>query len=317
VWSELLDRQPPALFMRFLRLLGQGINEHRMIGDGDRVLVSVSGGKDSLVLALGLRMRLRFLPISYELIPVMINWREHPHSPQALDDIHRFFDALGLPLQVIDADMKPESFGGRFDCYRCGRNRRRILFDLVREWPGRPLIATGHHLDDIVQTTLMNMALRGSFSTMKPVQEFFDDSLRVVRPLCRVRERMVADVARAASLPISTIDCPFRERNIRSRIAPIIADLERINPGVRENIYRSLTNIDPEYLPPGVHPAGAGSGATAGVSGPCGERPDPTAGASGPTTGASGPTGEGAPGPTAGARPAGASCDVIGDDVDS
>jgi tRNA 2-thiocytidine biosynthesis protein TtcA len=243
--------------MRFLRLLGQGINEHRMIGDGDRVLVSVSGGKDSLVLALGLRMRLRFLPISYELIPVMIDWREHPHTAESLAGIHHFFDVLGLPLQVIDADMKPESFGGRFDCYRCGRNRRRILFDLVREWPGRPLIATGHHLDDIVQTTIMNMALRGSFSTMKPVQEFFGDSLRVVRPLCRVRERMVADVARAASLPVSTIDCPFRERNIRSRIAPIIADLEKINPGVRENIYRSLTNIDREYLPAGDRSPGA------------------------------------------------------------
>jgi tRNA 2-thiocytidine biosynthesis protein TtcA len=235
--------------MRFLKRLGRGINAHEMISHGDRVLVSISGGKDSLALALGLKMRLRFLPISYELVPVMINWREHPHRPDALRALHHFFDAIGTPLQVIDADMRPDSFGGRFDCYRCGRNRRRILFDLVQEWPGRPLIATGHHLDDVVQTTLMNMVMRGSFSTMNPVQSFFGDALRVIRPMCEVREQMVKDVARNAQLPVSNIDCPFRERNIRTRIAPVVEQLERINPGVRENVYRSLTNIDHDYLP--------------------------------------------------------------------
>lgn len=249
MWSELVTAHPPPLFMRFLKRLGRGINAHRMISHEDRVLVSVSGGKDSLVLALGLRMRLRFLPISYELVPVMINWREYPHRPEALEKLHHFFEAIGTPLQVIDADMRPDSFGGRFDCYRCGRNRRRILFDLVQEWPGRPLIATGHHLDDVVQTTLMNMVMRGSFSTMNPVQSFFDDNLRVIRPMCEVREQMVADVAAAAQLPVSNIECPFRERNIRARIRPVVEQLERINPGVRENVYRSLTNIDHEYLP--------------------------------------------------------------------
>tara|TARA_B100000614_G_scaffold256506_1_gene275173 strand:+ start:93 stop:800 length:708 start_codon:yes stop_codon:yes gene_type:complete len=235
--------------MRFLKRMGSGINSHGMIADGDRVLVSVSGGKDSLALALGLRMRQRFVPIDYELVPVLINWREHPHQPDALEGLRAFFDALGTPLTVIDADMKPESFGGRFDCYRCGRNRRRILFDIVREWPGRPLIATGHHLDDVVQTTLMNMTMRGSFSTMKPVQEFFGDTVRVIRPLCEVREQMVLDVARAAELPVSNIDCPFRQKNIRSRIGPVVERLAAINPGARENIYRSLTNIEHEYLP--------------------------------------------------------------------
>ncbi len=252
MWSDLLTAQPPPVVMRFLKRLGRGINRYAMIGDGDRVLVSVSGGKDSLALAYGLKLRLRFLPISYELYPVMINWREHPHTSERVASIRAFFDALELPLHIIEADMKPESFGGRFDCYRCGRNRRRILFDLVREWEGRPLIATGHHLDDIVQTTLMNMCFRGSFSTMNPVQPFFDDALRVVRPLCEVRERMIIEVAEAVALPVGSIDCPFRERNIRTRVAPVIDELERINPGVRENIYRSLHRVDREYLPTAV-----------------------------------------------------------------
>lgn len=251
VWRDLVTRQPPPLFLRFLKRMGAGINRHAMIADGNRILVSVSGGKDSLALALGLRMRLRFVPITYHLEPVLINWREHPHAPKALERLHAFFDALDTPLTVVDADMRPDSFGGRFDCYRCGRNRRRILFDRVRDWPDdpRPRIATGHHLDDVVQTTIMNMAMRGQFATMNPVQPFFDDALRVIRPLCEVPERMIVAVSEAAQLPVSTIDCPFRTTNIRSRLAPIVEDLARINPAARDNIYRSLTNIDHEYLP--------------------------------------------------------------------
>ncbi len=235
--------------MRFLKRTGQGLNRYRMIGDGDRVLLSVSGGKDSLALALALRMRLRFVPITYHLEAVMINWREHPHTPEALVDVRRYFQDLDIPLTIIEADMKPESFGGRFDCYRCGRNRRRILFDFVREWEGRPLIATGHHLDDLVQTTLMNMTLYGTFATMNPVQPFFDDALRVIRPLCEVREETIRTVAERFALPVSTIDCPFRTANIRSRVAPIVRDLTRLHPNAREQIFRSLHNINTEYLP--------------------------------------------------------------------
>lgn len=246
---ELLYRQPPPLVMKFLRFVGQGINRHHMVGADDRVLISVSGGKDSLALALGLRLRLRYIPITYRLEAALVNWREHPHTPDALDAIRAYFEALEIPLTVLSADMRPLSFGDRFDCYRCGRNRRRILFDHVRSWKEFPLIATGHHLDDIVQTTLMNMFFRGTFSTMRAVQPFFNDTLRVIRPMCEVKETVVEAIARDLRLPVSTIDCPFRTSNIRSRIRPIIEEAARINPRVRENINRSHTNIEDDYLP--------------------------------------------------------------------
>lgn len=246
---ELLHRQPPPVIMKFLRYTGRGINRHEMLGAGDRVLISVSGGKDSLAAALALRLRLRYIPVTYRLEGMMINWREHPHSGEALNSISAYFDALEIPLTIVDAHMRPDSFGGRFDCYRCGRNRRRILFDHVRSWSEFPLIATGHHLDDIVQTTLMNMFMRGSFSTMRPVQPFFGDTLRVIRPLCEVREATVAAVAQSLRLPVHSIDCPFRTTNIRSRVRPIVEAAARINPRARENINRSHTNIDRDYLP--------------------------------------------------------------------
>lgn len=247
--SRYLREQPTPVIMRFLRYTGRGINRHNMIGQGDRVLLSVSGGKDSLAMALALRLRLRFLPITYRLEAALVDWREHPHAPESLDALHRYFEALEIPFTVLTADMRPDSFGGRFDCYRCGRNRRRILFDHVRSWPERPLIATGHHLDDIVQTTLMNLFFRGSFSTMMPVQPFFSGELAVIRPLCEVREELVRAVSESLDLPVTSIDCPFHTTNVRARIRPLIEEVARINPQVRENINRAHTNIDHQYLP--------------------------------------------------------------------
>ncbi len=248
-WAELIQTHPPRSVMGFLKRTGRGINRYGMIGDGDRVLLSVSGGKDSLAMALALRMRLRFVPIHYHLEAVMIDWREHPHTPASLERIRAFFRQIEIPLTIIPADMKPDSFRGRFDCYRCGRNRRRILFEYVKDWEGRPLIATGHHLDDVVQTTLMNMVLYGTFATMNPVQPFFNDSLRVIRPLCEVREDTIRTVTERFELPVSSIDCPFRTANIRSRVNPIVRELATLHPQAREHIFRSLHNIDTEYLP--------------------------------------------------------------------
>lgn len=244
-----VDGHPPPYLMRFLKTVGRGINRYSMLRDGDRILLSISGGKDSLALALAMALRRRHIPIHYDLEALLINWQQYPHPPERLEAIVDFFREIAVPLRIVDADIFPESFSGRFNCYLCGRNRRRILFEHVAGWEGRPLIATGHHLDDIVETTLINLFFRGSFSTMKPVQGFFDDRLRIIRPMCLVKEEMVRTVTRRAELPVSTIACPLRDRNIRSTLKPMIRELERINPQVRENIQRSHANIDFDYLP--------------------------------------------------------------------
>jgi tRNA 2-thiocytidine biosynthesis protein TtcA len=243
------DGNPPPYLMRFLKTVGRGINRYGMIGDSDRVLIAVSGGKDSLALALALALRRRYLPIHYDLEAVMIDWRQYPHGEEAIGAIGRFFAELSVPFTVIESDIAPDSFSGNFNCYLCGRNRRRILFEYVQGWEGRPLIATGHHLDDIVETTLINVCFRGSFSTMMPVQSFFDDRVRVIRPMCLVREEVVLSVAQKAELPVAQVPCPLRDKNVRARLKPILRQLHAINPQVRENINRAHANIERDYLP--------------------------------------------------------------------
>ncbi len=240
----------PRWLKEFLRLVGKGINRYEMIGAGDRVLIAVSGGADSLAVALALALRRRFLPITYDLKALVIDFRQYPHPPNRLQALHEFFDALHVPLTVHRADINPDSYGGTFNCYTCARNRRRILFETVRSWPGIPKIATGHHLDDIVETTLMNMATRGTVATMVPNQAFFGGAVRIVRPMALIAKRHISRVVERLELPVSNIACPLKTRNIRSRFRPVVEELESIHKGARLSIVRSLENVDTDYLPP-------------------------------------------------------------------
>lgn len=141
-----------------------------MIGADDRVLLGISGGKDSLALALALALRRNWIPIDYELQALMINWIEHPAKQEELEKLRSFFYAR-YSFSYKNAHMFPDSFKGDFNCYLCSRNRRRILFEYSEDL-GVTKIALGHHLDDFVETSLINLCFRGDFSSMKPVQDF-------------------------------------------------------------------------------------------------------------------------------------------------
>ena len=242
------DEKLTQSVQKFVKQVGKGINEHHLINSGDRVLLGISGGKDSLSLAYALASRRKWLPVQYELEAVMVQWREHPIPVEQLARLDDFFAAIEVPFRRIPMTMRPPSFKGKFNCYLCARNRKRVLFELARD-EGWNKIAFGHHMDDIVETTLMNMAVQGKFATMKVQQEFFGGKLHVIRPLCKVRESMVRRIANLLQLPVVGIDCPLKEVNLRKDVKAIVGELERVNPYVRENIIKSLTNIDPEYLP--------------------------------------------------------------------
>ncbi len=232
----------------FAKKAGRGIHRFHMIEDGDRLLIGVSGGKDSLSLAVALAERRRWVPISYELAAAFIEWREYPLAPPDRERLTAFFEGLGIPLRILPASIRPPSFRGRFDCYLCSRNRRRILFDEADRIGARKVVL-GHHMDDIIETTLMNLFFRGEFATMMPVQEFFGGRIRIIRPLCEVREREVAGFARRYGLPTIDIDCPRKDLNRRVIMKEVIRRLERVSRSVGENLYKAPWNLNRDYLP--------------------------------------------------------------------
>ena len=234
--------------MRFVKQAGRGINRFSMVGDGERILLGISGGKDSLALALALRLRLKWIPINYRLEAVLIDWKEYPLSCLQKQRLVDLFSTLEIPLDIISVTMFPHSFQGRFDCYLCSRNRKRILFEEARQ-RSISKIALGHHMDDIIETTLMNICLHGNIATMVPYQEFFTGELAIIRPLCEVKERMIDNISGFLDLPVCKVDCPFDKSNVRVHFKPFIKQLSRINKRVRENIYAAPFHIDYDYLP--------------------------------------------------------------------
>ena len=237
-YQSLIDGDIPPWVMRFIKGVGKAINRYRMIQKDDEVIIAASGGKDSLALALALSLRRKWLPVTYTLKAVMIDWIEHPIPPEYKEKLRAYFSALDIDLIIFEEHQFPESFNGDFNCYLCARNRRRILFQYA-EKENAKLIAMGHHLDDLAETTLMNLCFRASFSTMLPVQEFFEGKMHIIRPLIETRENVTRRLAECYDIPVIKPVCPYDQTNVRARLKPIISELSHIDKLTREYIYNA------------------------------------------------------------------------------
>ncbi len=239
-------RGMPSWCKRIVKQTGRGINRFSMIEADDTVLLGVSGGKDSLALAFALSLRRKWLPVDYRLRAAVIDWKEYPMPEGTRGDLETFFDILDIEYDFISAHMFSSGFKGRFDCYLCSRNRKRILFEKAAEH-GIRKIALGHHLDDIAETTLINLCLRGSFSTMMPVQQFFGGEITLIRPMCEVYEKEIEKLVSRLELPVHETECPYKRTNIRGKIKPILRQLQKLDKRVMEHIYRAHFSIDRDY----------------------------------------------------------------------
>ena len=232
----------------FSRHVGRGINRFDMISPGDKVLIGVSGGKDSLALSLALVERRRWVPVDYELHAAQVEWREYPMTDDEKSGIDDFYAGLGIPFRRIVAGIAPVSFKKKFSCYTCSRNRKRILFDEAARLGARK-IALGHHMDDIARTTMMNLLFHGEIATMMPVQGFFGGKVSIIRPLCEVRESEVARVAARLHLPTASNRCPNSDGNQRRLMKEILRMASHVNRHSVSNVYGAPWRINADYLP--------------------------------------------------------------------
>jgi tRNA 2-thiocytidine biosynthesis protein TtcA len=238
----------PYAAKEIIRLTGRAIHDYRMIESGDRVIVGLSGGKDSLILLQHLARRLERIPVDYTLIAVHLDMGyEDDQQRKLLED---YVKALGVAthFEVTDFALRAHAPENRENpCFLCARRRRQRLFEIAREY-GCTKIALGHHRDDLIETLLMNIIYSGEIATMLPVQEFFGGLLTIIRPLCMVPEDIVKRVAEDYVLPVVVNECPSAERSKRREIKDIIDRLAKKNDKVKGNIFRSLSNYRPDYL---------------------------------------------------------------------
>ncbi|PIP40964.1 MAG: tRNA 2-thiocytidine(32) synthetase TtcA [Desulfobacterales bacterium CG23_combo_of_CG06-09_8_20_14_all_51_8] len=231
----------------FRRDVGKAISHYDMIADGDRILVAVSGGKDSLTLLWMLNERLSWIPIRYSLFPVYID----PGFPGGFaDSLCEFVKRMGFDLRVAHTNcgIQAHSASNRENpCFLCARLRRKRLFEIAGELDCRK-IALGHHKDDIIETFFINVCYAGNISTMRPMQPFFKGKISVIRPLAYVEENRIRRIAKDREFPEFVNPCPTAAVSRRKEIKEILNRLYESNKKIRGNIFRALQNVNPDYL---------------------------------------------------------------------
>lgn len=229
------------------RAVGKALHAYDMIRDGDRILVGLSGGGDSLALLWMLADRRRRAPVRFELAAAHIDLGFSDRAGPGLDDFCR---QLGVPLQVemTDFGLQGHSPNNRENpCFLCARLRRQRLFE-VAERLGCGTLALGHTQDDIIETLFINMLYAGEISTMRPAQPLFNGRFTIIRPLAYAGKALVDQFVRKLRLPAVENSCPSSRTSRRQSVQRMLRDLYRENPNIRGNIFRALHHVKTEYL---------------------------------------------------------------------
>ena len=227
--------------------MGKGIHSRAMIGDGDHIMVAVSGGLDSLSLLWLLRERLSRIPISYTLTAVHVDLGFGAGSG---DQMQSFFTRNGFDHRIITTDIGKRAHSAEnreSPCFLCSWLRRKTLFKAAEEI-GTKKIAFGHHKDDIIETFFLNVFYGASISTMTPVQEFFQGRLHIIRPLFLIDEGLIKRYASAMGWKEIGSGCPTSGFSKREEIREMLNQLYRGNRKVKGNIFRALHSVRKEYL---------------------------------------------------------------------
>ena len=228
--------------------MGKAVVDYDLIHDGDRILIGLSGGKDSLALTelLGRRSLIhkpRFNVMAAHVVMDNIGYQAD------IPYLESFAHQAGVPLFVRHTSFDSTTDKRKSPCFLCSWNRRKTLFTLAKELECNK-IALGHHMDDILTTLLMNITFRGAFAAMPPQLPMRKFRLTIIRPLCLQHE---ADLQRLAELHNYRKQpklCPHETASHRAEMSQILKQLEAMNPEARYSLWSSMTNVQRESLPP-------------------------------------------------------------------
>jgi tRNA 2-thiocytidine biosynthesis protein TtcA len=237
------------LHKKIRRNVGRAIADFSMIEANDKVMVCLSGGKDSYTMLDVLLSLKRKAPVNFDLIAVNLDQKQ-PDFPEHV--LPTYLRAIGVPFHVIEQDtysvVKRVVAEGKTMCGACSRFRRGILYDFA-EQHGVTKIALGHHRDDIVETLFLNMFFGAKLKAMPPKLRSDDGRNIVIRPLAYCSEADIEKYAAEQNYPIIPCDlCGSQDNLQRVQIKRMLADWERQQPGRIENIFRSIQSVSPSHL---------------------------------------------------------------------
>ena len=228
---------------RFLK----GITDYGLISDGDKILVGLSGGKDSMALLELLAMRSRIFKPRFTVMAVHVEMSNIEYKSDTTY-LREFAESLGVEFLTYTTSFDPTTDTRKSPCFLCSWNRRKALFTVAKEY-GCNKIALGHHNDDILETLLMNMTFHGAISTMPPrlVMRKFD--MTIIRPMCLIHESDLVGMARIRGYRKQIKNCPYEKDSHRSDMKEVLHRLQEMNPEARYSLWSSMSNIQEDMLP--------------------------------------------------------------------
>src|SRR6476469_1137109 len=248
-----IERESHKLEKRLCRLMGQAIADYNMVEDGDKVMVCVSGGKDSYALLDILMKMKQRAPVDFELVAVNLDQKQ-PGFPEHV--LPEYLAKAGVPFHIENQDtysiVKDKIPEGKTMCSLCSRLRRGILYRVADEL-GATKIALGHHRDDMLQTFFLNMFFGGKLKGMPPKLVSDDGRHVVVRPLAFVAEHDLVRWAAHRQFPIIPCTlCGSQENLQRKQVGAMLREWEKKHPGRLENMAHALQNVVPSHLADGT-----------------------------------------------------------------
>jgi tRNA 2-thiocytidine biosynthesis protein TtcA len=234
-------------FEKICKKVAKTIFDYNLIDDKDRVLVGLSGGKDSLILLEALADRKKRMPVSFELFAIHVSAINVGYKADT-EYLSNFCKELNVSLYMeeieVDFTRKPE----KPPCFICTWARRKQIFTSAKELNCNK-IALGHHYDDAVHTMLMNMIYHGSYSSLPQKLSMFGGRINLIRPLLLIPEKELVYYANLRHFKEHEKSCPYEDSTKRNEIKDLLKQLDKLNKNARKNLFRAMNNIYPEYLP--------------------------------------------------------------------
>lgn len=235
------------LLRRLERRFLKGVVEYGLIADGDRILIGLSGGKDSLALVELLARRMKIFKPKFSVVAAHVVMRNIPYQSD-VDYLQSYVESWGIPFVLYETEFDASTDTRKSPCFLCSWNRRKALFTVAKE-QGCNKIALGHHMDDILETLLMNITFQGAFGTMPPklVMRKFD--MTIIRPMCLVHEADLQELSQLRGFRKQLKNCPYEHESHRSEMKGVLKQLERMNSEARYSLWGSMSNVQSELLP--------------------------------------------------------------------
>ncbi len=227
--------------------IGKTIGSYQLIKSNDKVLVGLSGGKDSLTLLKILAERRKMLPIDYQVEAIHINVTNLPYRVNQ-EYLEIFCEELGVNFHFKNIEVDFSLKANKKKCFLCSWNRRKELFIFAKEH-GFNKIALGHNMDDALETLVINMVYHSNISSLPCRLSMFNSAFEIIRPLIHIQNIHTQEFSKKEKFLLPEIKCPYEDKTKRAKASKIIKDLESLHPKAKLNIFNAMSNIDKIYLP--------------------------------------------------------------------